>query len=184
MKNSKRKHAMIWIGRSSHSYPLPWVGIPSIRSDSSGPCHVWSCALPGMEHPQLLWAIYSAPHHHCRKEFPRSISPNPTPFQFKSITTTCIMTTCSCQKLFSSFFVVLERPQWGPPGAFCSPGRIAPAVSACLHRRGAPALWLSSWPSSWPVLTGPGASFWGPQRWFKHTRRSFTWAEHRILTKC
>ena len=43
------------------------------------------------------------------------------------------------------------RPQWGYPVAFPSPGWTSPTTSACLHRRGAPVLWASSWPSYGPT---------------------------------
>ena len=41
----------------------------------------------------------------------------------------------------------------GQLGAFSSSGWTAPTPSACPRRRGAPALWSSSWPSSGPALT-------------------------------
>ena len=46
-------------------------------------------------------------------------------------------------------------PQWGHPTAFSSPSWTSPTTSACLHRRGAPDLWASLWPSSGPTPTAP-----------------------------
>ena len=59
--------------------------------------------------------------------------------------------------------LTIGRLQWGLPGAFSSPSWTNPAPSACLLRRGAPALRSSSWPSSgsfqklnlFPVLESP-----------------------------
>ena len=58
----------------------------------------------------------------------------------------CPVTPGPCPKSFHSS---LEAPAGTGRGSEVSsqPGWTAPTLSACLHWRGAPALWASSWPS-------------------------------------
>jgi len=52
-----------------------------------------------------------------------------------------------------------ERLQQGLPRAFCSPGWTTSTFLACLHRRGAPVLWLSLRSPSRPGPAGPCHSY-------------------------
>lgn len=66
----------------------------------------------------------------------------------------------------------------GLPGAFCPAGWMTPAVSTCLHRRGASALWSSLWPSS-GLAPKRSTSFlyWKPHSWMQHSRWDLTTVE-------
>ena len=52
----------------------------------------------------------------------------------------------SISLLFIKLSLNTQRLQWDLPGAFSSPGQTSPTPSACLCRRGAPALWSSCGP--------------------------------------
>jgi len=51
---------MVWVGGELKDHlvphPLPWEGTSSTRPGFSKPCPTWPWTLPGMRHPQLLWA--------------------------------------------------------------------------------------------------------------------------------
>ena len=55
---------MAWVVRDLKDHiipaPLPWGGMPSTRPGCSKPHPTWPWTLPGMEHPQLLWATCSS----------------------------------------------------------------------------------------------------------------------------
>jgi len=63
----------------------------------------------------------------------------------------------------------MEGLQWGLPAALSFAGRTSPAPSAYLHRRGAPALWASTWLPldpiqklhTFPVHSTPDGASWG-----------------------
>jgi len=51
---------MVWVGRDLKddlgTSLLPWAGTPPTTSGCPKPHPAWPCTLPGMGHPQLLWA--------------------------------------------------------------------------------------------------------------------------------
>lgn len=55
------QNSLGWKGpqRSPNSNPLPWAGTSPTTPGCSKPHPGWPWALPGMEHPQLLWVNLS-----------------------------------------------------------------------------------------------------------------------------
>ena len=156
---------MACVGRDLNDHliptPLPLSRFPTARSSTRPGCprpqpNSWLWTPLGMRHPQPLWATYSStlPLSHC-KTSPRS-NVNLHSFSLKPFLLVLSLSTCvktllpSCLQSVLKYYNAIMR---SPHGLLFS--SLSPASSVCLHRRGAPALRSSSWPSSGPSPKAP-----------------------------
>ena len=116
------------------NHRMAWIGRDSAAHPVPAPCCVQGC------------------HHQSDQtaQGPSSLDLN-TSFSFKPFP--LVLSLCS-----ESVPSRTRLLQWGLPRAFSSPDWLSPAPSACLHRRGAAALWAPSRPSSGPTPTSPHSS--------------------------
>ena len=102
-------------GTSSISKHLLWTGLPTSRSDRTGPHPTWLECLWGWGIHNLSGQPLRVPHCPLSEEFSPSISPNLPLFWFKVIPP-CPVAIRLCKKSvplpFISSLQVLEGPEW------------------------------------------------------------------------
>jgi len=151
-----------WVGRDTKDHqvpaPLPHAWPPTSRSGTRAGCpwphptQPWIS--PGMGHPQPLWTACSSTSPFSLWRTSPDIQAKPSLLKLKTIPS-CPITIYPSKDLFSppvyNPLLNTRRLQCGFLAVFSSPGWRSPAPSACLHRRGAPALWSSLWPPLDPL---------------------------------